>query len=100
MSTFSDAPDGDSGKGAKIFKTKCAQCHVVSSLLYFHSCTLYQDAGPQVRERTSNEGWSLSCSQTAERPFDWIQAVWFLQAEKGGGNKQGPNLGGLFGRQV
>ena len=28
MSSFADAPDGDSGKGAKIFKTKCAQCHV------------------------------------------------------------------------
>lgn len=24
----------------------------------------------------------------------------YAQAEKGGGNKQGPNLGGLFGRQV
>lgn len=32
MSSFADAPDGDSGKGAKIFKTKCAQCHVVSNV--------------------------------------------------------------------
>ena len=28
MASFAEAPDGDAGKGAKIFKTKCAQCHV------------------------------------------------------------------------
>lgn len=28
MSTFGEAPPGDAAKGAKIFKTKCAQCHV------------------------------------------------------------------------
>ena len=29
MSTFADAPEGDKAKGAKIFKTKCHQCHNV-----------------------------------------------------------------------
>lgn len=28
MSNFGEAPDGDAGKGEKIFKTKCSQCHV------------------------------------------------------------------------
>lgn len=28
MSAFADAPEGNATKGAKIFKTKCAQCHV------------------------------------------------------------------------
>ena len=28
MSSFAEAPGGDVKKGAKIFKTKCAQCHV------------------------------------------------------------------------
>jgi cytochrome c2 len=28
MSTFEEAPPGDAAKGEKIFKTKCAQCHV------------------------------------------------------------------------
>lgn len=28
MASFGEAPEGDAGKGAKIFKTKCAQCHV------------------------------------------------------------------------
>ncbi|GBG76953.1 hypothetical protein CBR_g23167 [Chara braunii] len=49
MEKWSDAPKGNAKSGEKIFKTKCAQCHV---------------------------------------------------AEKGGGHKQGPNLGGLFGRKT
>ena len=28
MATFAEAPGGDAAAGAKIFKTKCAQCHV------------------------------------------------------------------------
>ena len=28
MSSFAEAPEGNVAKGAKIFKTKCAQCHV------------------------------------------------------------------------
>lgn len=28
MASFAEAPEGDKAKGAKIFKTKCSQCHV------------------------------------------------------------------------
>lgn len=28
MASFGEAPSGDKAKGEKIFKTKCAQCHV------------------------------------------------------------------------
>eukprot|EP00803_Ostreobium_quekettii_P001010 evm.model.scf_516.5 EVM.evm.TU.scf_516.5 scf_516:52505-53188(-) len=31
MASFSDAPAGNAEKGAKIFKTKCAQCHVAEA---------------------------------------------------------------------
>ena len=34
-----DVPVGDASKGAKVFKTKCAQCHTVeavSGLITFH----------------------------------------------------------------
>ena len=29
-------PDGDATKGAKIFKTKCAQCHTVEAVRKFY----------------------------------------------------------------
>lgn len=29
MATFAEAPKGNEKAGEKIFKTKCAQCHVV-----------------------------------------------------------------------
>ncbi len=31
MASFAEAPAGDAAKGAKIFKTKCAQCHVAEA---------------------------------------------------------------------
>ncbi|XBJ18118.1 hypothetical protein VPH35_009363 [Triticum aestivum] len=31
MSSFSEAPPGNPDAGAKIFKTKCAQCHTVDA---------------------------------------------------------------------
>ena len=32
-----DIPAGDATKGAKIFKTKCAQCHTVEKVRGFNS---------------------------------------------------------------
>lgn len=32
MGGFESAPPGDIAKGAKIFKTKCAQCHVAQKV--------------------------------------------------------------------
>lgn len=31
MASFGEAPEGNKDAGAKIFKTKCAQCHTVES---------------------------------------------------------------------
>ncbi len=31
MATFAEAPEGDVARGEKIFKTKCAQCHVAEA---------------------------------------------------------------------
>ena len=77
MSSFADAPDGDSGKGAKIFKTKCAQCHVAEK------GGGHKQVGDDV---PSVIGVSISNFSyiRASREGDWVQ---------------GPNLGGLFGRQ-
>ena len=47
MSSFSEAPDGDTAKGAKIFKTKCAQCHVAQKggghkqVTFTNTCSSY-----------------------------------------------------------
>ena len=43
--TMGDIPIGDATKGAKIFKTKCAQCHTVeavSSQCLILSCLSFQ----------------------------------------------------------
>lgn len=31
MASFGEAPEGNKDVGAKIFKTKCAQCHTVEA---------------------------------------------------------------------
>ena len=80
MSTFAEAPAGNVANGEKIFKTKCAQCHVAEK----------GGGHKQVSRHAAADGWrrlcwcvALACIVSRMLPIRPLQ---------------GPNLGGLFGR--
>ena len=48
MSSFADAPAGDAAAGAKIFKTKCSQCHVAEKGGGHKQVGAMMDPGPRL----------------------------------------------------